>query len=696
MYTIEQLEYDVWVLQGHLQELRQNRNSMSQEEYTDRLNYLEFQLHHMQEEIQKMRGINVNLEKVVRNAVSPERYGGEILPLNPEYWNNLKPNNIPEVSLPPIKKQPRDLEKTFGTGIMGIIASILVFISIIIFGTLLIPYLSEEIMVLLMFLVSFILAGTGYFLLQKNATNKFNLSLCACGVTAIAVSLFVTRLYFGFIDNIIFLALMSVWMAMMAFLCKKYNYLFRIIGEIGILMTCILGLVEISFTAEWYSYVVLVIVFGVSSFVFQYVKPRESYEKNTFSHIIHTIAFIAFVMPIETLAIPFMGAKREILWIELFIMVISFILLVAIEMFIVWKEHINHGILFYILTAIQMLILSIAISLLNENLDSSPFMILSSLFMLFLFSKKQTKFNLVGDICVNFLYLCGAIYFAGESNFGAILCVLPLFLYGTYKHKKSFLYGGLIGTVSIFFIYEYTALGFFMGAFIPLLLFLVVSRKEQDGIFASIGYPWLLIIFGYGFSEALYPTEFLYSEINTMTFIIIALIHILVIKGNMLRLNSKIFEIVSSIVTAFLMLVSLPMMYNDSMTILVTLFTIALFVINSKKLLEKSEFWGYYIAFKYTVLMLVILDVSWDLAIVYSICMLLFSLASILLGFLYEHKSFRIYGLLLSMMSVFKLILFDVDGKSMTYNAFGFLICGLICFGISFIYNKIEQKINKK
>ena len=251
--NLENLEHDIWILRGRLNELRQQSPNMNDAVYRDRLNRLEFELHYMQDELNRMKGISPDLQKVFVTTVPPVTLSGLVPAPNME--NNTE--QIIKIPLPPVKKEKRDLEKTFGTGIMGIVASVLVFISIIIFGTLLIPYLSEVTMVLLMFLVSFILAGTGLFLLNKNETNKFNLSLCACGTTAICVSVFVTRILFGLIDNILFLVLISVWMAMMAYLCKKYSYLFRVIGEIGVLMTCILGVTEISFTSEWYFYLIL-------------------------------------------------------------------------------------------------------------------------------------------------------------------------------------------------------------------------------------------------------------------------------------------------------------------------------------------------------------------------------------------------------------------------------------------------------
>lgn len=699
MYNnLEQLEHDIWILRGRLNELRQQYPNMNEQVYKDRLNRLEFELHYMQEELNRMREVNPQLNNVFVSLIPPNKLSG-MIPVQNMNSDKIQNKPIRDISVPPVKKEKRDLEKTFGTGIMGIIASILVFISIIIFGTLLIPYLSDVAMVLLMFFVSLIIAGIGLFLLHKNQTNKFHLSFCACGVTAICVSIFVTRILFGLIDNILFLVFISVWMAMMSYLCKKYCYLFRVIGEIGVLMTCILGVVEISFSAEWYFYLILVIFYGITSFVFHRIKPRFSYESNAFSHIIRTIAMIAFSAPIIALSQDFFIT-------ESIIMCITFIALIVLEGFMVWNENINHGILFYILSIIQMVLFSINASE-TFIVNIGGFILFSSVVLFVYFSVKQTKFNMIGDICVNIMYLFGGLYLLEDNIFITLVCVFPLLLYGAYRNRKIFLYGGLIGMSGIFSITYMTIIPVIMVSILPAILCLILARNKKDEVFTTVGYGCSLCVLAYGINEFLYEFaigeygtpgyfDFSYSESFTISFFILAILHIIIIKGNVLQEKGKIFENVSSIITAIMMFVSVPVIYDECFVVFAIFIALGLFVMNSKKMLEKSEKFGYYIAVKYTILMLIILDVSWDIAIIYSVCMLLFSLMSVLFGFKYNHKSFRIYGLLLSMISVFKLILFDVSGKSMTYNAFGFLVCGLICFGISFVYNKIEQKFNTK
>lgn len=626
---IDQLEHDIWILKGKLLTLKQQLPYTMEGMEKERLAKLELELQDMQEEIKRMK-------ETPASSPAPD-----IQPVPFKEPSALKETSAPKKPAPRQEKS-FDLEKTFGTGIMGITASILVFISIIIFGSLLIPHLSKGIMTLLMFLASFALAGSGMFLLRKNETNKFYLSLCACGVTAIAVSLFVTRIFFGLIDNMAFLCFISVWMALTAYLCHKYHYLFRIIGELGILITSILGITEILFLTEWYFYIILVFIYGSSSLAFHYAKPRESYEKNAFSHIKHTIALTAFSLPLQLW-------NKELLFIEISFMCLSFFFLVLLELLIVWNEKVTHGVLFYLLSGIQMVLLAVTVSKAYQ-MQSSLFFVLVSLFLIYLFSRKQTKQETVGDLCAVLLYLAGG-WNLMESPIGcSLLCVIPPFLYGYFRHKKVFLYSGLVGMVSTFTNNDTTILSFLFMTLIPFILFLFLARKESDHRFSSIGYGWMMLILYHSLFGLFDKYGFAYSESITLSFLALAFSHLLIIKGNLLKEESKPFEITSFLLTGILMIFGISVLYKEYRTFFVILAALGLFVINSKKLLQKSERFGYYIALKYTIFMLVVLDVSWNLAIVYSVCMLLFSFFSILAGFFYEHKSFRIYGLLLSML----------------------------------------------
>ena len=67
----------------------------------------------------------------------------------------------------------------------------------------------------------------------------------------------------------------------------------------------------------------------------------------------------------------------------------------------------------------------------------------------------------------------------------------------------------------------------------------------------------------------------------------------------------------------------------------------------------------------------------------------------ILLGFKIYKKGIRIYGLVLAMLYVVKMLLVDVAYSSPVGIAIGLLLAGIICFTISAIYNYAEDKILK-
>ena len=127
-------------------------------------------------------------------------------------------------------------------------------------------------------------------------------------------------------------------------------------------------------------------------------------------------------------------------------------------------------------------------------------------------------------------------------------------------------------------------------------------------------------------------------------------------------------------------------------------FTLATFLLNSKNLLEKRDniLAGIYVGIKFTVFLLIVLN-SFDAAnYVMSIASLLLAIGSIIIGFAGEYKSIRIYGLVLSMISIFKLIMIDISYANTLGHALSFFVSGVLCFVISLIYNLIDKKMQER
>ena len=133
--------------------------------------------------------------------------------------------------------------------------------------------------------------------------------------------------------------------------------------------------------------------------------------------------------------------------------------------------------------------------------------------------------------------------------------------------------------------------------------------------------------------------------------------------------------------------------------LIVMLLSSLLCFIGCRELLSRNnKILEYYVGIKATLFINLVMGAFVDsgLGYVYSIVCLLIAVASIIIGFSKELKSFRLYGLLLSLCSVFKLVMIDISYDNSLGRIFSFIISGLLCFGIVWIYNKMSERINKE
>ena len=64
----------------------------------------------------------------------------------------------------------------------------------------------------------------------------------------------------------------------------------------------------------------------------------------------------------------------------------------------------------------------------------------------------------------------------------------------------------------------------------------------------------------------------------------------------------------------------------------------------------------------------------------------------ILFGFKFKNKSIRIYGLIVILMSVIKIVIIDMWGQDSIIRVVALMLGGIICFAISALYNKFEKR----
>ena len=114
----------------------------------------------------------------------------------------------------PVRKRGNNtsLENWLGRNVLGIAASVLVFIGLIFLGVLVYKYITETVKILLMYALSGIITGLGAFLSAKGR-NNFTLALTGCGCGCFFISILLTHIYFGRLPDFAAFGLLLVWMA---------------------------------------------------------------------------------------------------------------------------------------------------------------------------------------------------------------------------------------------------------------------------------------------------------------------------------------------------------------------------------------------------------------------------------------------------------------------------------------------------
>ena len=101
-----------------------------------------------------------------------------------------------------------------------------------------------------------------------------------------------------------------------------------------------------------------------------------------------------------------------------------------------------------------------------------------------------------------------------------------------------------------------------------------------------------------------------------------------------------------------------------------------------------------YNCFKLTVFVFCTL-VSYDAAgYIVSAGLIVVSIACIVFGFIKKYKYIRLYGLILSIISIVKIVFVDLEYDSSVARAITIFICGIIAFAICLVYNILDKRLD--
>jgi len=601
---------------------------------------------------------------------------------------------------------------------MGIVASVLIFISLIVFGTLVVPLLTDTAKMMLMYAVSLIFAIIGNLLLFRDSSNKWYLSITGCGMGALFISLLMTRLYFNVIADVPLYILILVWAVVVCLLSRFRSAVFLIIGQSGILISVFIGVLQVVSKEDGNKFLFLAIYFLISQIVFWAGNFAKEYGKNL-------INFIATLISLSLLTIlacfkyengQIVGNMGSVLvGIMLFIPII-------LSMTCFAYKTASDSVLFGTFNVIHYLL---AIIVLHSHFDSYRIgiFILTALVMVALELVNKYKFGEDKEL----------IY--GRGIFGIFLMLV--FLYELVRTDILFEYTGFVVAAILFMVYGYVAkkelyriaglVLAFISVFVPLdpgmyitcgatiffllILFMCLFKDRYQTWVKMITYPLFVVYICNCFDSVMDMLHLRYDDLQVLLLLtIVAVINILMIKIPILHHNPDTNERENGIFIEATVIHAILMLYvtagildidNPAMHFYAILLGIILFTVNTFEVLREGRGkWGsVYTGAKLFFLVNVIM-ISFDAPdVLFSIVALLFAIAFVVIGFMVESgsdmsmKPLRVTGLVLSLISIVKLLLIDMHYDDKIILALNLFLSGILCFAISFVYNLADKKI---
>ena len=253
--------------------------------YQDKINFWEAEIRYLHSQLLILKMMNPEVAKQKFSSEAPELQVEEPKPhavqnaqtiSMPQVSQNIQaqPNpqaqqsqQRPQPMLQKTSHKPQEYEKMFDKSLMGIFASVLIFISLTIFATLVIPYLNDTMKLIGLYVLSFGILGAGLFLYRKKK-NNFYVAVIGCGAGSLYLSLLMSNLYFKVLGDIALYCFILVWAVLVKNLTRLKNLVFQIIGQAGIFIATVMGTVLCVNDGDENKFFVLTVFYLLSSCVF--------------------------------------------------------------------------------------------------------------------------------------------------------------------------------------------------------------------------------------------------------------------------------------------------------------------------------------------------------------------------------------------------------------------------------------------
>lgn len=652
------------------------------------------------------------------------------------FWEVRKPRSNAsrrkeqnEARIKEIKNQFRHVEGQVGKNLFAVLASLLILIGVGIFIANIYESIPEAVKLCVIYLFGFGLLGSGLKLHQKKG-NRFWLGVASCGAAELLVSIIASYTYFKVISLPITYLFVLVWVAGTFALTKVHASLFKIISYIGFVVSMMFGMSMLAITDG----LVFVTLFGsfvglAACFVLshpQLVKVNLVFLYcNTFAlmmfqtdHFYWNEASLLQSVPVDlSVFIIFAIIGFHVMHLFRFQdLKLSYSIYSCVTFYCmgIALEDILFDVFYAIMIFVSMVLWISNILKSGANKEGRVFAIFSIIFMAGINIDCLFESDLEG-------------YFTTR-----LLLVVPILLF-VYLYGKTNDHTSMVAALTYFVFFAISDYGqhSIVCVLVAMGIFCWIKAKDKYGeIYKNIWYVFGAVWLVYGFEfvgqqviEANewivdYPRGLVRKTFESLAIFVLTALNLFRIRKEIISekgYSRSINSVVLNIVNGFLFVYGVDILTSRleyeipievgllvcNRWIIMFLLIVATFAILSSSVVHsiKSGWADQYLTMfhciKFTVYFWIIVGIFTDDAIGISVLLLMLAIASIMVGFKLRSKAARFYGLALSLLCTVSLVLSSISFHSSMQVAGGVILCGVLCFVISFIYSKASKLLGE-